>query len=359
MAALGGVRRTTLLLVLAAVVLGFGLVIGDRPAAGFSETAQADARASAVELAEQAAALAGSASGALSVELAHQAEVLAEQTTLLSSHGTDLLPAAVRTSGSAVQDARTAAGDGGTAAYVASLSASAAASLDAALRADPGTARLLASTGTAQAVLAQRAAGEAGLAAPAAWHPLAAGTTDPRCPDGAEADSTEADSAEVAGAEVAGAEAADPAAPDAAAALQTAVDAEYGAAYAYEVAMARAAAAGTAAAFGERREVHLDAGADGVGLLPQVCRPALTPVPSYLLPESLRTDPRQALAELEAALPFVYADLTALGTGPVRAWAVERLVQVAADLYVGAASVPAAPGLEAEPEGLPWAMGSA
>ena len=354
MAALGGVRRTTLLLVLAAVVLGFGLVIGDRPAAGFSETAQADARASAVELAEQAAALAGSASGALSVELAHQAEVLAEQTTLLSSHGTDLLPAAVRTSGSADQAARAAAGDGGTAAYVASLSASAAASLDAALRADPGTARLLASTGTAQAVLAQRAAGEAGLAAPAAWHPLAAGTTDPRCPDGAEADSTEADSADVAGAE-----AADPAAPDAAAALQAAVDAEYGAAYAYEVAMARAATAGTAAAFGERREVHLDAGADGVGLLPQVCRPALTPVPSYLLPESLRTDPRQALAELEAALPFVYADLTALGTGPVRAWAVERLVQVAADLYVGAASVPAAPGLEAEPEGLPWAMGSA
>ena len=67
----------------------------------------------------------------------------------------------------------------------------------------------------------------------------------------------------------------------------------------------------------------------------------------------------EALADLEAATPGVYADLSALGEGTVRAWAVERLAELSLDLYTETRRVPASPGLEAQPAGLPWIAGTA
>lgn len=376
--ALGGVRRTTLLAVLAAVVLSFNFAAGtspskDRPA-GFSEIARADARASAAELSRLARELSGGpaesaaprdaqtqdaqtlAAQTLAAEATTQAGILAEQSALLASperlrDGTPVftLPPPEAHAGAADE-------------YVSALADSARASLDAALRADGGTARLLASTGAAQQVLAVRAAGAAGLPAPETWTPAPAPgpapdkdsdpASDGSCrgePDGS--DPAEAQSG-----------------PDAAGALQGAVDAEYGAAYAYEVAMARAPDAAGRASLREARNGHVAAGALAVQLLPQLCLPALTPVPAYSLPPSFALDPAAALAALEGSLPGVYADLAALSSGSVRALAAERLVQVSADLYadttaadvfaesgsgVSAVPVPAAPGLDAEPAGLP------
>ena len=366
MAALGAVRRTTLLLVLAAVVLSLGMVAGngsgeDRPAS-FSEIAQTDAQAGAVELARQAGDLAGSGStGPLNVELARQAKVLEEQSVLLVRAGSfrrGVPPFTLDSSGAepamgaSGTDAPESESTAAAARYVRSLAASARASLDAAMRADAGTARVLAATGAAQQVLALRAAAVAGLAAPADWQPVEPAAADTRCTaDGTASPAASGNAAS--GDTGSGSESSAGALPDAAAALQGAVDAEYGAAYAYEVAMARTSGAAAREALGDIRDEHLAAGADGVQLLPAVCLPALTRVPAYSLPSSFEEDPAKALHELEASLPAVYADAAALGSGSVRAWAVERLVELATGLYGHTRSVPAAPGVGTESAGLP------
>lgn len=370
----GRVRRTTLLAVLAAVVLSFNLAVGsgaaeDRPAT-FSETARADARASAAELSRLARKFSGDPAESaapqdprpLAAELILQAGILAEQSALLASPERllDGTPAFTRPSPEAHA--------GAAEEYVAALADSARASLDAAMRADGGTARLLASTGAAQQVLAVRAAGAAGLPAPETWTPAPA--LDPAT---APAPAPHKDSDAASDGSCRGKPAApDPAVgqdgPGAAGALQGTVDAEYGAAYAYEVAMARTPDAAERGSLREARTGHLAAGALAVQLLPQFCLPALTPVPAYSLPPSFTRDPAAALAALEGSLPGVYADLAALSSGSVRALAAERLVQVSADLYAAtpaagvlaesgsgasAVRVPAAPGLDTEPAGLP------
>ncbi|MDK1360339.1 DUF4439 domain-containing protein [Arthrobacter sp. zg-Y1219] len=384
-------RRTTLLLVLAAVVLSLGLVAGngageDRPAS-YSEIAQTDARAASLELARQAGELADAeGTGRLAAELTRQADVLAEQSALLIRPGSlrrgvppfevptaDAGPAsgasgADGTSGTSPTDA------GYAARYVQSMAAAAHASLDAAMRADAGTARLLAATGAAQQVLAVRAAVAAGLNPPQAWEPVAPAGSDARCvPETSATDSglTGAPSSAPSGAASSvpsGAASSVPSgaasgtggsAPDAAAALKGAIDAEYGAAYAYEVAMARASGVSARTELDEARDSHLAAGAQGVLLLPEVCLPALTRAPAYSLPPSFQQDPSGALEDLEASLPAVYADLAALGSGAVRAWAVERLAQLSTELYSGQRAVPTAPGLGQETEGLPRSPGTA
>ena len=362
MAVLGGVRRTTLLLLLAAVVLSLGMVAGngsgeDR-SASFSEIAQTDARAAALALTRQAGELADAErSEALAAELSRQAAVLDEQSVLLIRAGSfrsGVPPFPAAPSGAVpASDADT---DSRAAAYVRSLTDSARASLDAALRADAGTARLLAATGAAQQVMAVRTAEAAGLDSPEPWRPLPQAGGGSRCTSGATASPGSPSAAAEGTAN--GTAGGDPV-PDAAAALQGAVDAEFGAAYAYEVGMARTAGAGERAALEERREDHLAAGAEGVQLLPEVCLPALTRAPAYSLPPSFAADPGDALDSLEASLPGVYADLAALGTGPVRAWAVERLAELSAGLYAEEVSVPAAPGLDLEPAGLPRTPGTA
>ncbi|WAP51040.1 DUF4439 domain-containing protein [Arthrobacter sp. ATA002] len=377
MAVLGGVRRTTLLLVLAAVVLSLGMVAGNgagegRPAS-FSEIAQTDARASAVELSRLARTLADAEdSGQLAAELSRQAAVLDEQSVLLTRPGSfrpGVPPFPAASSGAASSSAPVSPGveSGGgaskpAAAYIRSVTASARHSLDAALRADAGTARLLAATGAAQQVLASRAAEAAGLDSPEPWTPVAQAAPAPdsnHCAAGAAAESKTTSWSGTRGSG---------SAPDAAAALQAAVDAEFGAAYAYEVGMARTANARVGAALADRREEHLAAGAEGVQLLPEVCLPALTPAPAFSLPASFEADPAEALDALQASLPAVYADLAALGNGSVRAWAVERLAELCASLYTESGPVPAAPGLEPDgaaglerdgAAGLPQAAGTA
>ena len=382
-AVLGGVRRTTLLLVLAGVVLSFNLVAGtgsaeDRPAS-FSEIAQTDARAAAVELAGQARRLSEeissgrsrqaprspgtAASASLADELNSQAEILGEQSALLTRTGS--LRRGTPPSAVPVPDSGSGPGSEPAALYVQALAASARSSMDAALRADGGTARLLASTGAAQQALALRAAQAAGLDAPTLWEPAAAAGGSNSCSDGQAGPSSPSSSSGVASSGVASSgsnespEAGPEDQPDAARALQGAIDAEYGAAFAHEVAMARTSSAATRTALGEAREDHLAAGARGVLLLPELCLPALTPAPAYSLPASFSDDPAGDLADLEASLPAVYADLAGLGTGSVRAWAVDRLAELSMELYLEDASVPASTGLDAEPEGLPRAAGTA
>ncbi|WP_181034634.1 DUF4439 domain-containing protein [Arthrobacter sp. 08Y14] len=377
-AVLGGVRRTTVLLVLAAVVLSFNMVAGngtseDRPAS-FSEVAQTDARAAAMELARQArelsdfssedspeAGLSRREAKALTDEFGGQADVLAEQSALLTRTGSlrrGSPPSAVSTAGSASgADAHPAA------AYVQALAASARSSLDAAMRADGGTARLLASTGAAQQVLARRAAEAAGLDVPEEWEPASVVSASSKCTDattgsaGRGSVSTPASGVASPGAKESP-ETAREDRPDAAGALQSAVDTEYGAAYAYEVAMARTSDADSRVALATVREDHLAAGEQGVELLPELCLPALTPAPAYSLPASFGDDPAEALADLEASLPAVYADLAGLGTGNLRGWAIDRLAELSTDLYGKGTSVPATPGLDAGPEGLPRAAGT-
>lgn len=376
MAVLGGVRRTTLLLVLAAVVLSLGLVAGngageDRPAS-FSEIAQTDARAAARELARQAGELADAeATGRLAAELTRQAGVLGEQSALLTRPGS--LRRGIPPFDVPSAEAGSAAGGSGTGArraarYVESLTESAQASLDAAMRADAGTARLLAATGAAQQVLAVRAADAAGLDTPEAWEPVGPAGADTRCPaEGTEGSSPGAagtpssaasGSGSGSGSGFGAASGSADSVPQAAAALQGAVDAEYGAAYAYEVAMARSSGAAARAELDELRDGHLAAGVQGVQLLPDVCLPALTRAPAYSLPPSFEQDPMEALEALEASLPAVYADLAALGSGEVRAWAVERLAALSAELYTDRRSVPAAPGLGLESGALPRSAGT-
>ncbi|MBO0908317.1 DUF4439 domain-containing protein [Arthrobacter sunyaminii] len=379
-AVLGGVRRTTVLLVLAAVVLSFNMVAGngtseDRPAS-FSEVAQTDARATAMELARQArelsdfssedspeAGLSRREAKALADEFSGQADVLAEQSVLLTRTGSlrrGSPPPAVSAAGSVSgADAHPAA------AYVQALAASARSSLDAAMRADGGTARLLASTGAAQQVLALRAAEAAGLYAPEEWEPASVVGASSKCTDattGSDAAGRGSVSTPPSGVASPGAKESPEAAredqPDAAGALQSAVDTEYGAAYAYEVAMARTSDADSRATLATVREDHLAAGEQGVELLPELCLPALTPAPAYSLPASFGDDPAEALADLEASLPAVYADLAGLGTGSLRGWAIDRLADLSTDLYMEGDSVPASPGLDAGPEGLPRAAGT-
>ena len=361
-AVLGGVRRTTALLVLAAVVLSLNLVAGNGAAeertASFSEIAQTDARASADELARMAQELsmAPGAARNLAAEFKGHADILTEQSALLTRPGSlrrGTPPFAVPASGSSTGVA--------AAEYIQALGASARSSFNAALRADGGTARLLASTGAAQQVLAIRAAEIAGLDAPAGWKPAAAVGAANRCPSDPEVSGTNGRTGSTSSSAVS--RAASPTAessqepqdtPDAADALMGAIDAEYGAAYAYEVAMARSFSAATRTEFAEAREDHLAAGVRSVQLLPELCRPALTPAPAYSLPPSFANDAAEELMELESALPAVYADLAAFGEGAVRTWAIERLAELSADLYVKADPVPAAPGVDAEPPGLPW-----
>ena len=369
MAVLGGVRRTTVLLVLAAVVLSLGMVAGngsgeDRTAS-FSEIAQTDARAAAIELSRQAASLAeAERSKPLTAELLRQAEVLTEQAELLTRTGSyrrGIPPFPVASSEAAPASEATPSGapPSGTAPsgapaseaaaeYVRLLAVSARSSLDGAMRADAGTARMLASTGAAQQVLALRAAEAAGLDAPEPWAPVSPAGGSSSC----SAEQTPAAAAESGPT----GDAAD-AASDAAA-LQAAVDAEFGAAYAYEVGMARTSGTAARTELDARREDHLAAGAEAVLLLPEVCMPALTRAPAYSLPASFDADPAAALEDLEAAMPAVYADLAALGSGAVRAWAAERLAELSAGLYADEDSVPAAPGLDLEAAALPHVPGT-
>ncbi|MCQ2001913.1 DUF4439 domain-containing protein [Arthrobacter zhaoxinii] len=399
-----GARRLVLFLALGAVVLSLGLVAGTGDAADrgrtFSETALAEARDNARNLAAEALALAGGAENPLAVEFREQAEGLRTQAALLTDTGHG--QRSNEPSGSPGN--RTGTGGPGTLStpaaadprtpekYVQALTASADANLRAAWRADPGTARLLAAAGAAQQVWAARAGaqadpaapGAAGVAGPGGNSPVpadsgnddagpAAGRKAPKCPDtgasaGAQSEASfgarpvETTETPVPGpsengtaAVGAGAAVADEAAPDAAAALKAAIDAEFGAAYAYQVALAQdPPEAALREQWRQRITEHQSRGTDAVGYLSDLCLPAVAPVAAYRLDAGFLRDPAAGLPALEQRLPAVYADLVALSEGSLRSWAIDRLAAVTGELYLQADTVPAAPGLDAVPDDLPW-----
>ena len=376
-----GVLRLVLFLALGTVVLSFGLVAGTGDAAdrtrSFSEIALAEARAGARDLSAEAGMLAAAGENPETAELLAQAEGLRGQAALLAGTGREPSAAPnsfeepLEASGAAGSDRAPAPGapDSDLEHYVRALAASGQANLQAAWRADAGTARLLAATGAAQQVWAARTAGLYGLPLPETDNPAAGdpasqsaatgkpGTEKrlPNCPDTGTAEKAAETAAGTSSADAASGSGPDAGAPDAAAALKAAVDAEFGAAYAYEVALAQDPSAATAGeTWRQRMAEHESRGMDAVAYLPDLCLPAVAPVAAYRLDPVFLQAPAAALPALEQQFPAVYADLVALTEGDLRGWAIGRLAAVSEELYLQAESVPAAPGLDAVPEDLPW-----
>ena len=381
-----------LFLALGAVVLSFGLVAGNGDAfertRSFSDIASSSARLQARNLAAEAQVLAAASQGGRADEFRAQAEGLRTQAALLTVPGRE--PASGSARNGSVEDlagTREASGAGGpgenaaaadrdeeagrrhTERYVRALWESAQTNLHSAWRADGGTARLLAATGAAQQIWAVRIADLSGVALPgpvpagpgpapdaaeevpdSADSPDAAGSSRPRntgsCPAGRTPDPAPAS---------APAAAAAPAGPDAAAALTSVINAELGTAYAYQVALAQAdPGRETAADWRTQVAGHEARGSDAVSFLADLCLPQVAPVAAYRLDPEFLGDPAGSLPDLEEQFPGVYADLVALSDGDLRGWAITRLAAISTDLYRHADTVPAAPGLDAVPDKLPW-----
>lgn len=336
-AAAGFLRRTLALGLLACVIASLGLTAGtqaepERPRT-FSEQALNEAFATSRLLAAEAGSLTASLQGSAATALQQTADTLAKQSLLLTSPG----------GAAALQNA-----DGGSGKSLPqALAESARTNLAAAGRADHGTARLLASAGTGQLLLSLRTAqalGENPVEVPeSGWTPVLDDAAQRECSGSGQSVPAEGPDA----------------GPDAAASLQAVLDAEFGAAYAYEVAQAQFGAGFTVLgqAPSERRAAHLEAGGEGTELLPALCLPELTPVPAYSLAPEFMTDPLGSLQLLEDGLPTLYANLAGSSDGAVRSWAIDRLVATSMLLYSGADQIPASPGLDAEPTALPWASG--
>ncbi|MCC3283931.1 MULTISPECIES: DUF4439 domain-containing protein [Arthrobacter] len=339
-AAAGVLRRTVLLALLACVVASFGLTAGTRAEADrprtFSEQALNEAFATARVLAADATGLAVPAPAAAEMKL--QAQTLTEQALLLSGPGgTARQAGAPADAGSSGESPVT---------YVQALQAAARTNLEAAGRADYGTARLLASVGAGQLLLAQRAADVLGENSEplqeSGWTPVLEESAA-RCTNSdAASDRTQLRDR-----------------PGAAESLRAVLDAEFGAVYAYEVAQAQGgrsiAVLGQTAA--EHRAAHLKAGEDGVRHLSSLCLPAVSPLPAYSLTADFFADPAGSLSAMEAALPGIYADLAGSSDGALRSWAIDRLVQTSLAAYSDSRLPPASPGITADPASLPWAAG--
>ncbi len=375
-----------LFLALGAVVLSFGLVAGNGDASertrSFSEIASASARTEARSLAAEAQVLAAASAGGPAAEFRAQAEGLRTQAALLTSTGRE--PAAAATRDSSVDDLSDPQGTAPSSAtvqeselerrnierYVQALWDSAQTNLHSAWRADEGTARLLAATGTAQQIWAQRIAGLSGVPVPGGTGAVP-GTADgaedgdgpdsseespspraadTRCPDGRPTATAAPETGNGSATPDAPA-----ARPDAAAALTSVINAELGTAYAYQVALAQVEpGAEVAGAWRGQAAGHERHGADAVSYLADLCLPPVAPVAAYRLDPDFLRDPAGSLPALEDQFPAVYADLVALSDGDLRGWAITRLAAVSTDLYLTAESVPAAPGLDAVPDDLPW-----
>ena len=314
------------------MIASLGLTAGsgvepERPRT-FSEQALNEAFATSRLLAAEAESLAASADAGAAAALLSTAETLNRQALMLTSPG----------GAAALQKAPGVQGRP----YAGALLESARKNLAAAGRADYGTARLLAATGAGQVLLAERAAAALGEdplpLQESGWTPVLDDSEQPRCTTGDRAVLRDR--------------------PGAAESLQAAVNAEYGAAYGYEVAQAQAGRTFTVLGqpASERRSAHLEAGRDGAELLPVLCLPEITPLPAWSLDARFLADPVSSLEELEETMPALYADLAGSSDGAVRSWAIDRLVASARLLY-SSAEIPPAPGLDAEPASLPWAAG--
>ncbi|GAA1121854.1 hypothetical protein GCM10009582_18930 [Arthrobacter flavus] len=220
--------------------------------------------------------------------------------------------------------------------FVTDLFSSAQQNLDAAVTAEPGIARLLASIGTSQRRQALALADLQGLKAPAPGPlPTVTAGPSPTCAaatprDGASGDSTpRADTRPVDYPE--------------ADLLGEAVAAEHRSAYAYEVAAARGSDPSTLVEFAGQ---HASAAAAGEILLQTITCPQPDPqAPAFALDAAFFDDPEATLAALNSELITMYADLVGLTEGPARLWAVQRFSDLADHQHLATDAAEAFPGI--------------
>ncbi|MHA7276571.1 DUF4439 domain-containing protein [Arthrobacter sp. Hz1] len=304
------IARTLGLLLTFALVVALGLNLdGPQPEGPppltLTEEAQLAAEVRAADLSGAAAVLAGSTVSAtpgsdLGGTYTKTASMLQDQAEALR-HPMPSAPATTDRSTTEapipLEPAPTPSG------FVADLFASAQQNLDAAITAEPGIARLLASVGTSQRQQAITLAGLQDLEVPpAAVMPAAAVNPSPDCAGATPANSTEASW------------------------LADAVTAEYRSAYAYEVTAARTPDPAPLLMLADQ---HTAAAVEGETLLDAG---ACTPVPPHLQAFSLDPgfveDPAATLAALDTSLVGMYADLVGLTDGSARQWAVQRFAAV-------------------------------
>ncbi|MHA7155462.1 DUF4439 domain-containing protein [Arthrobacter sp. TMN-50] len=344
--------RTLALLLAFTLVVALGLNLDGSPSEGppplsLTEEAQLAAEARAADLATAATMLAATAQSAdpgsgLGGTYTVTADMLQDQAgalrhPLLSAPvATDLPAEGVPTESQHLPEPSAGASTGPSvppeptptpSGFVADLFGSAQQNLNAALTAEPGLARLLASVGASQRHQAVTLAGLQDLEVPPVPAlPAAAVESPPDCTGATPANSTETGW------------------------LAEAVAAEYRSAYAYEVTAARTP---DPAPLDTLADQHAAAAMEGEVLLDaDACVPFPPHIPAFALDPGFVEDPAAALAALDASLVGMYADLVGLTDGAARRWAVQRFTAVTDHRHTTTDIVETFPGItERNPEG--------
>ncbi len=301
-------KRVLVLTVLAAVVLGFGLIVSDPNAEHPSATQQAQhtAAQAAHELAEDARRLAGNQAASPMVAAA---DILDRQAVLLQ------VPVASGDSAEASPSPKTSPKNEPTVEeFVVALRSSAGRNLDQAEETEPGIARLLASIGTAQWILANDIS-SAAAPPPQPVEPAADPGRQQCMPEEEPGDEVQA--------------------------VRAVQLAEYRVAYAYEVTAAR-----TGSPFlQDKAQAHRSAAGELAGILNALCAEMPPPVDAYVLSPNYFTDPAPVLTAMESELITSYADLVGLSNGAVRKWAIGTLLSATLALHEGGDAPDPTPGL--------------
>ena len=355
--------RTVALLLAFTLVVALGLNLDGPPADGppplsFTEEAQLGAESRAADLAAAATALSvavssggaasdGASSGGAESELsgtyAETAGILQEQADalwhpVLSDPPVTSAPTAAGLSEPTVAAESTAAPTPAPtpAGFVADLFSSAQQNLNAAVTAEPGIARLLASVGASQRRQALALADLQGLKSPPPGPlPSVAAGPSPTCPAPIPRNGTAGGSTPRAGTSPEDHPEAD--------LLGEAVAAEHRSAYAYEVAAARGAEPSTLVEFAAE---HASAAWAGETLLRTITCPQPGPqAPAFALDAAFFDDPEATLAALNTELMTMYVDMVGLTDGPARRWAVQRFSDLAHHQHLATDAVEAFPGI--------------
>lgn len=301
-------KRFTILAVIALVVLGLGLIVSEQDAQrpSFSVQAQHTAAQAADELADNADRLAED--GRADV-LHSAADVLHQHAALLRVPG----PTGGTQPSSESEESQKIPNEGE---FVAALRTSAERNLAAAEQAEPGIARLLASTGTAQWILANEMS-PSPEPPPSPEKPPSTPATDPPCTEPGKP-----------GTETL--------------AVGSVRQAEHRAAYAYEVAAGRV---GTPA-FQDKIQSHHAAADRLTEFLKALCSEAPPPVEAYVLHPNYFKDSASSLSTMESELLVSYADLVGLSNGAVRHWAISRLMSATLAQHRPGSAPDPTPGIE-------------
>ncbi len=301
-------KRFLVLAVIALVVLGFGLIVSEqdmrRPS--FTVQAQHTAAQAAAELADKAELLARPGGQ----DVFHMAEqVLNEHATLLRVPGPAQAaqPSPLSTNREMTPDKQN---------FIAALRTSAERNLAAAEEADPGIARLLASIGTAQWIMANEISLVPG-SVPAPEVTASTPMTDPSC---LEADESDAETL----------------------AVRSLRRAEHRSIYAYEVASGRIGTPG----FEDKIALHRAAANQLTEFLRALCDETPPTVEAYALDPGYFTDPVASLDTMESQIIVAYADLISLSNGEIRHWAISRFRSATLAQHRPGTAPEPAPGIE-------------